>query len=176
MPNLDHETIELAFIVVTGLAVLVQTIILFAIYRGVSKATQSLKEEAEDLRSSVMPIVDNTRELLVRLGRMGPKVEETVNDLAALAHGLRAQAAAVESSAKEILERVDSQSDRVDAMVSSALDAVDRAGVFVIEAASKPVRQVSGLLAAAKAIIESLRSSYPALRGTRSSGDKDTFV
>ena len=148
MPNLDHEAIELAFIVVTGLAVLVQTIILFAIYRRVSKATQSLKEEAEDLRSSVMP----------------------------MAHGLRAQAAAVESSAQEILERVDSQSDRVDAMVSSALDAVDRAGVFVTEAASRPMRQLSGLLAAAKAIIESLRSSYPALRGTRSSGDKDTFA
>jgi hypothetical protein len=48
--------------------------------------------------------------------------------------------------------------------------------VFVTEAASRPMRQLSGLLAAAKAIIESLRSSYPALRGTRSSGDKDTFA
>jgi methyl-accepting chemotaxis protein len=176
MPNLDHETIEFAFIVVAGLAVLLQTIILFAIYRGVSKATQSLKEEAEDLRSSVMPVVDSTRELLTRLGRMGPKVEQSVTDLAEFARALRAQAADVESSAKEILERVNRQTNRVDAMASSALDAVDRAGVFVTEAVSKPVRQISGLLASARAIIESLRSYNPPQRGTRLLGDKDTFV
>ena len=176
MPNLDHEAIELAFIVVTGLAVLLQTVILFAMYRGVSKATQSLKVEVEELRSSVMPIVDNTRDLLARLGRLGPKVEQTVTDLAALASGLRAQAADVESSAKEILLRVNRQSSRVDAMVSNALDGVDRASVHVAEAFSKPMRQVAGLLAAVRAIVESLRAPAPGLREPRHPGDTDTFV
>jgi hypothetical protein len=60
------------------------------------------------------------------------------------------------------------QSTRVDAMVSSALDAVDSAAVFVAETVNKPVRQISGLLASVKAIVESLGASQPAQRASQS--------
>ena len=89
---------------------------------------------------------------------------------------LRVQAANVESSAKEFLESVNRQSIRADAMVTSGLDAVERASVFVTAAVSKPMRQLSGVLAAVRAIIESLRASAPALREPRHPGDRDSFV
>ncbi len=187
MPNLDHETIELAAVVLGALALLTQTIILLAIYRGVTKAAKSMQEEIEDLRSSVAPVLDSAREVMSSTReildstralavRLTPKLEATVTDAAELARVLREQAADVEAVAGEVLERVRKQTGRVDAMFSSTLDAVDKAGAFLTEAVSKPVRQLSGVLASVKAIVESLRGSDPPYRETSVHDDKDMFV
>jgi uncharacterized protein YoxC len=170
---MDHETIELAFVIVGALALLTQTAILLAIYLGVSKAAKSMKEEIEDIRSSVMPVVHTTRKLM---DRVGPKVEQTATDLAALTRSLRSQAEDMECAVAEILERVRKETGRIDAMFSSTLDAVDKASVYVTQTVSKPVRQLSGILASFKAIVESLRSSESSFREPVVHDDKDMFV
>jgi uncharacterized protein YoxC len=177
---MDHETIELACIGVAALALLMQTVILFALYRGVNKAAQSMKNDIEDLRSSVTPILETTRqvagttrELVVRLT---PKVEATVTDVAELVRGLRAQAADVEAATEEILARVRRQTGRIDTMFSGTLDAVDKASAFVSEAVGKPVRQLSGLLAGLRAVVESLQASDRSYREPTLQDDKDMFV
>ncbi len=156
MPKLDNQTMMLAIVAVTALAVLLQAFILLAIFVAVRKAARSLKEQVEDIHSAAMPIINNTRELLTRVT---PYVESTVFDVATMAHGLREQTVQVEVTAKDILERLRKQSSRVDAMLSSVLDAVDRAGSFLTDAVSKPARQLAGVLASVKAVVESLRSS-----------------
>ena len=178
MPKLDTQTIVLAVVAVTALAVLLQAIILLAIFIAVRKAARSLKEEAEDLRSSLMPIIYNTRDLFTRLA---PKVEATVTDVAEMTHGLREQSAEVRSTVAHVLVRVNRQANRVDGMLTSILDTIDRASGVVTDAVSRPMRQLSRLLASAKAIVESLRSSESAPReirthGDPSSADKDLFV
>src|ERR1700743_363364 len=118
-----HDAVELAFIVVAALALVTQTLILLAIFQGSRKAAQSLKEELADFRASVMPTVHNTRALIERIS---PKVEQTVTDLSELSHGLRVQAAEMESVLAEVLARVRTETGRVDAMFSGTLDAVDK--------------------------------------------------
>jgi hypothetical protein len=59
------------------------------------------------------------------------------------------------------MERMNRQFTRVDSMFTSTLDTVDRATSFVTGTVSKQVRQLSAVLASAKAIIESLRSPEP---------------
>jgi uncharacterized protein YoxC len=173
MPNLDNQTIQLAIVAATALALLLQTIFLLAILVTVRKSARSLKDEIEDLRSSVMPIIYNTRDLLARVT---PQVEATVEDLAQMAKGMRVQTEDLQASAREVLERLRAQASRVDSMVSTVLDAVDRTGGFLTEAVNKPVRQISGLLASVKAVVESLRASEFGQQHTHSSGDDDTFV
>jgi uncharacterized protein YoxC len=168
-----HETIELAFVVIAALALVTQTLILLAIFKGVSKAAQSLKEQIEEIRSSVMPLVHNTREVVDRLS---PKVEQTVTDVAALVQSLRAQVEDMEASVTEVLARVRKETGRVDNMFSNALDALDKASVYVTQTVSKPVRQLSGLLASIKAIIESLNATAPSHREPLIHDDKDMFV
>jgi uncharacterized protein YoxC len=170
---MDHETIELAGIAIGALALLMQSIILLAIYLGVRKTAKSLKEEIEDIRSSVMPVVHTTRGLV---DRVGPKVEQTATDLAALTQSLRAQALDMEVAVAEVLERVRKETGRVDAMFSNTLDAVDKATEYVTHVVSKPVRQLSGILASFKAIVESLRSPDPSYRDPVVHNDKDMFV
>jgi hypothetical protein len=61
-------------------------------------------------------------------------------------------------------------------MLSSVLDAVDRAGGFLTDAVSKPARQLAGLLASLKAVIESLRSSDAEQQPPDSPGDEENFL
>jgi hypothetical protein len=177
MPKLDNDTVLLAFVGVTAAAFVLQTIILLAIFVAVRKAAKGVKDEIEDLRSSMMPIIYNSRDLF---SRIAPKVESAVDDLSAIAQGLRAQTAEVQISAIEIMDKLRRQTSRVDHMFTTVLDAVDRAGGFVAETVSRPVRQISGLLASMKAIIESLRAGPPIEPRRTHSGedvlDKDIFV
>jgi methyl-accepting chemotaxis protein len=175
IPRLDNQIILLAFIAVTGLAVLLQAILLLAIFSAVRKAVASFREEAENLRTSIMPVIYDTRDLLANtqgtmtnlqafltdaqtfLNRVSPKVESVAADVVEITNTLRVQTAEMQSSALEMMERVHRQSDRVDGMITDFLNTVDRAGGFVAETVSRPVRQISGVLRSAKAIVESLR-------------------
>jgi DNA polymerase III gamma/tau subunit len=176
MPKLDNETLLIAFVAVAGLALLLQTIMLLAISVAVRKTANALREEVENLRSAAMPVLYDTRDLLANtqttianaqdflasaqafFTRVAPKVESATTDIVQIAHGLRIQATEMQSSATEIMERVHRQTDRVDGMVTNLLDTVDRAGGYVANAVSKPVRQVSSMLNSVKAIVASLRS------------------
>lgn len=194
MLKLDNQTILLAFAIVTGLAVLLQAIILLAIFVTMRKASGSIRAEAEKLRSSLMPVLLDTQDMIASsrdtlakaqeflvsaqgfFNRVSPKVEAAAGDLEEIAHGLRAQTAQVQSSAMEILEQVRKQSNRLDHMITSLLDTVDRAGGFVADFVSRPVRQISGILAMVKAVVESLRGPAPQRRPIQSSIDDDRFV
>lgn len=182
MPKLDNETILLAFALVTGLVLLLQTIFLLAISTAVRKAVGSMKEEAENLRTSVMPVIYDTRDLLANTQttvasaqelltnaqgfytRVAPKVEAAATDLVQIAHGLRQETAEMQATATEILDKVRRQSSRLDEMVTNFLNTTDRAGNFVVETVGKPVRQVSGMLRSVKAIVETLRKPLPQRR------------
>jgi methyl-accepting chemotaxis protein len=191
IPKLDNETILLAFAVVTGLAVLLQAIFLLAITVAVRKAANSIREEAENLRTSIMPVIYDTRDLLANtqtglasaqtslasaqeflvnvLGlytRVAPKVEAATTDLVQITQGLRQQTAEMQASATEILERVRRQSNRLDEMFTNLLNTADRAGGFVVESVSRPVQQVSSMLRSVKAIIETLRKPLAPRRPT----------
>ena len=176
MPNLDNQTIQTALVAAVALLMLFQMIVLLALFFVIRKAARSIREDVKDLRSSVAPMIDNTRELITRLA---PKIEQTTSDLAVLSRSLRMQAADVQSAANEIVDRVRHQASRLDTMMSNVLDAVDRASVFVSDTVAKPMRQLSAILASAKAVIEALRTAEPAVASSRPNhapGNEDPFV
>jgi hypothetical protein len=180
---MNHETIQLVCIAVIAAAVVIQTVVLLGVLAGVGKALKAIKDEVDDMKSSVIPYVNTTRELV---NRLSPKVESTMTDVSELARILRTQAADAEASVAQVLATVRSQTTRIDGMLTDSLDAVDKAGDFVTRAVSKPVRQISGLLAGFKAAIESLGSRNSSnnksgfrnapLRDVPMRDDKDLFV
>jgi methyl-accepting chemotaxis protein len=175
MSKLDNQTIQLALVAAVALAMLIQAIVLLAALIALRKLAKSIRQEMEDLRAAIMPVIENTRNLLARVA---PKIEQTTSDLAVLTRALRDQAADVQAAADEIIGRAQNQARRVDSMLSSVLDAVDRAGAFIADTVTKPMRQLSAFLASAKAVIESLRSTQGTSRAeaNRASGDNDLFV
>lgn len=175
MSNFDPQTVQLIIVAVVALALLLQTIFLLVILVIVRKEVRLLREDVEDLRGASLSIIHNARELLAHVA---PRIEETAGDLSALVHGLRTQASDVQSSATEILDRLRVQASRLDAMMSTVLDAIDHAGAFMTDAVAKPMRQLSALLASVRAVVESLRASEPPPRPqpTHFPGDKDMSV
>jgi len=159
MPNLDSQTILIAILAVVALAILIQTILLLAFFLAVRRGIRSAKREYEGLRDEVLPIVHNVRELVTRVA---PHIENTATDLAALAHGLRAQTADLQSVVNDVLSRVHHQVVRIDGMISAVFGAVDRASGFVSGVVAKPVQQVSKILTSVRAVIDSLRKKAPA--------------
>jgi len=168
MTRLDNGTLLLAFVALTGLAVMLQAGVLLAIYVAMRKAGRFIEEEVEGLRSAVMPVLRETqdmladsRELLAQaresFERVSPKIEVTANDLAEVAHVLRVEGIQMQSSVHEILERIRRQSVRVDGMLTDLLNSVDRTGVFIANSVSKPIRQINRVMGTVRAVVDTLR-------------------
>ena len=170
MPKLDHDTLELLLIALTAICILFQTILLWTVFISVRKGIKSISENVDDLRASAMPLIDHTRGFVERIT---PKVEETAQNVAEMSQTLKDHTAKVSASATEIAQRVNAQSSRVDAMVSGALDAIDRTAGFVVDTVNKPVRQLSGILAGVKAVVETLGASRPPQRSSHPADESE---
>lgn len=175
MSNVNNEVLLIVFVALTGAAVLMQACVLLALYISVRKTSKLVEEQMSEVRSTVLPVVNDARDFLARVG---PKLDSVATDLAEVSRSLRTQGIELQSSASEILERVRRQSSRLDSMFSDVLDTVDRAGAVVTEVVHVPLRQLSGIAAFAKAAIRTLRSGNGPRQGqqTHSAADKDLFV
>jgi uncharacterized protein YoxC len=146
----------LALVAVAALALVLQTIFLIVILAMARKAMTSLREELEQYRSSVMPVIVKTRELVQNIA---PKIEDAAGELAEITRSLRAQTADIQRAADEIIARTQRQAGRVDGMLTTVFDSVERAGTFMSDAVSKPMRQLSGVIASVKAVVDTLRAA-----------------
>ncbi len=172
---MNSQTVQLVIVAAVAVTMLLQAIVLLAIFSTLRKSAQAMRQDIEELRSSVVPVIDSVREFLVHTG---PKIEAAATDLAAMSHNLRRQTADVQVAADVVLERIKNQSLRMDSMFTRVLDGVDRATGFMTDTVARPMRQLAGLLASAKAVVESLRHDNPPARnsGDLARGDKDMFV
>ncbi len=154
-----------------------QALVLLALLLTARKALKLAQEQIEELRTNVLPVVHDTKQLL---SNVGPKIESLATDFAAVTSGLRANGAKFQESATDILDRVNRQSNRVDMMLTGMLDTVDRAGAVVADVISVPIRELAGIVAFARAAIGSLTSGaprpQPGPQPTHSAADKDLFV
>jgi len=174
MSNPDSQVFLLVIAGLVALALLLQAFVLLAIFFGMRKAAASVQKQFDELRSSVMPFCRDARHVFVRVA---PKVEQTTADLAELAHTLRTQSDDVKSVTAEIIESTRRQAVRVDQMATTVLDAADRAVAYTSDVVVKPMRQISGALAAVKAVVDVLRSRNGARpRPGNKPGDPEMFV
>jgi phage-related protein len=155
MPTLDSQTIELAFIAVAALALILQTIFLIVLATTISKSARSALDEIENMRSAVMPVIYNAREMITRVS---PKIEEAADEITELTHSLRAQTADVQAAASEVISRVHRITARLDGMASTVLDNVERAAEFMSETVARPMRQITGVVASVRAIVDAMRN------------------
>ncbi|HTA79160.1 MAG TPA: hypothetical protein VK720_06410, partial [Terracidiphilus sp.] len=152
---MTNEQLLMIFVACTGAAVLLQAFVLLAMLFTARKALKLAQEQIEELRTNVLPLVKDTKQLLTNVG---PKIESVATDMAALTSGLRTQTAKLEISAGDILERVHRQTTRVDTILTNTLNTVDRAAAVVADVISVPLRQLSGFAAFARAALNNFRS------------------
>ena len=159
------ELILTILVAVVAVAGLIQLIILFALFLAMRKSVKVAGEYATDLRDKMVPVLEHSKALMQTtkqlITRLEPKLEAAATDLAELVHTANAETKKLQESADEITERVRRQVARVDGITTEALDGLDRMGQLLNQVLTVPVRQFSGVVAAARAIIDTLRTPAP---------------
>jgi hypothetical protein len=157
MPHTD-QTIQLIIIAIAGAAVVMQAVVLLAIFLSVKKGVGSVQKEVAELRATVVPLLRNSQDFLTRVG---PRIESTTTDVSEMVRSLRDRIAKVETSTTVIVDRLERQTARVDSMMTGVLDSLERVGGYVAVAVNKPLKQLAGVLASIKAIVETMRAPAP---------------
>jgi len=156
--SVDVQNAMFAFVAIAALALLAQTIGAIAVLMMARKAAKNLRNEMDHYRSTLMPILERAREVVENVA---PKVETAAAELAVITTRLREQTADIQTAANDIIARTQRQAGRVDHMLTAVFDRVERASTFVADVVAKPVRQLSGVLASVKAVVETMREPAP---------------
>jgi uncharacterized protein YoxC len=171
---MNHDTLLVIFVGLTGLALLVQAIVVLASFLFARKTVKKLQVDVEELRSKITPILTKSREIMERVS---PRIDSISSDVADLSRRVREQGEEFQAAANEILGRVNRQTDRVDSMFTSVFDSMERTGNAVAESVNRPVRHVNGIVAAARAFLNVLmKSNHASKKEARVTSDQDMFV
>jgi len=164
----NTDTLLLVICIIMGVSVLLQIGFLIALAVMGGKAMKMAKQYGDEFRSVATPALHHARELLEAskslVARLEPKLDAAASDLAEMTKVAREETQKIQASADEISERIRRQAERMDTMTTSTLNGVERAAHFVEKGVHVPLRQVVGIFAAAKAIVEALRSPSAARR------------
>jgi methyl-accepting chemotaxis protein len=199
MPNSNIETLLMIFVGITAVAVLLQACVLLGIFLTVRKAVHRGQDQADVVRAKLIPFLDISKELMesgkdvvnlakdliksadTLIANLEPRLETAATELADMAHDVHLQANRLQASVDEVAGKARRQADRVDQMATSTLNGLDRFGSFVNSAVNLPVRQLSGVIAAARAVVGTMRApASPRPRRAPQPApvaeDKDLFV
>lgn len=162
MANLDIQTTQLIIVAAVALSMLVQAFVMLAAFFVARKAIKKLQDDLDEARGKLMGLIDKAQPMVVSthefLSRTTPKIEAAVADVAAVTQKIRAESNDVQVAATELIERTRRQGARIDSMMTRTFDTVERAAGFMTDTVAKPMRQLSAVLASAKAVVETLRT------------------
>jgi methyl-accepting chemotaxis protein len=161
MESQHLDTILIVMVAIYGVSVLLHIAVLVGVAIGANKAIKAARHYAEEMDAKIRPVLTSTHDVLEQtkalVSKLEPKLEAAAGDLAEITRVAREETTRISASAEEISGRIRRQAERVDNMTSSALNGVERAGQLLNVAVTAPVKQVSGFVAAARAVVNTLR-------------------
>jgi methyl-accepting chemotaxis protein len=149
---MDHLTI---FIAVTAAAVVLQALILVAMFLSTRKTAAKVEAVAEEVKTKVLPTVELVHGTLVD---MKPRIEIIVSNASESSTLIKAQVQRLDATITDIVDRTRLQVIRADELVNRTMDRVEDATEVVHRTVVSPVRQVSGLVHGITAALEFLRN------------------
>ena len=171
--KMNNETLLVVFVGLTGFALIVQAIVMLVAFITMRKTIATIHTDVEDLRASLTPVLKQSKDLL---DKVGPKVESIATDMADLTRRFREQTVELQAATTEILGRVHRQTSRVDTIITGVIDNIEYASAVVADAITRPVRQISAMLASAKAFLTVLATGRRPGEQQEVVADRDMFV
>src|ERR1700734_2228595 len=155
------------FIAATTAAVVLQALILVALYFAVRKTAAKLQGEVAELKGKSLPVIQSTEALLIELlpktaklvdnlMELRPKVQLVVSNLAETTASVRAEVQRVDATVSDVVDRARLQVIRADEMLTRTFDRVEHTSDVVAKTVVSPVRQVSGIVRGVTAGVEFL--------------------
>jgi esterase/lipase len=140
------ETLMIVFVAVTAVAIVIQMIVLIAVYFAIRKSSarmEALAQLAQQVQLRLVPTVEMAQNLLQEYR---PKLDLVVNNLAETSTLIRKDVERLDGSVAAASERIHALSVRIDALVAHTLDRVEEATELVGQSVVSPVRQAAAVL------------------------------
>jgi hypothetical protein len=152
------------FSIVAAIALVVQVVILTALFFQLRRTTESVNRLVGDLHSRVGPILTRVQ---ILLDDTQPKISSMVNDASHIVYLARGQAQKIDRVFTDAADRLRGQLVHADRILTGTLEAVEDAGAKFKHSFWRPVQKASALVQGIKVGLDLLRS-----RRRRSRGDE----
>jgi methyl-accepting chemotaxis protein len=138
------------FIAVTSAAVVLQMLILAAIFFTMRKLAAQVMTVSNELRAEAMPLLESGKKLEADVRRLletsAPKVELVLDNAAAITTTAHGAIDRVETTLNDLLDRARLQVIRADDMVTRAMDQLEETTERVAHTVTSPVKHASGIV------------------------------
>lgn len=158
-----HETSLIAFVAVTSVAVVLQTLILAGMYLSTRKMGRRIDALSRRVEEQVLPLVEKVRGMV---DESAPKIQTVITNLAETSDLVRSQAGEIDGTVTEILCIARAQAERADILATRTMQRVDLTAEKLQHTVNAPVRQLS-------ALVEGVTAGFSALlRGRKAQSNK----
>lgn len=167
--------VMLAFVIVAALAIVLQTGILFALYKATRESTTRMEAIVGRLEQQATPVLTTAQAILEDAQ---PKLSEITSNLAESTATVRANVAQMAETTGEILDRARFQAARLDELVTTTVDRIELASDVVHHGVIGPVRRVQAIVQAVSAGIGFLRATRSRKKAISNNGgpDEEMFI
>jgi methyl-accepting chemotaxis protein len=140
---MNETTLLIAFIAVTSVAVVTQTLLLAGMFvssRKMSKRVEALSTRVEE---QVLPLVEKVRSIV---DESAPMLQTVIANLTETSTLVRAQAGQIDEAVTEIVGIARAQAGNAGALAERAIQRVDHAAEALQHSVTSPIRHLSALM------------------------------
>jgi phage-related protein len=149
------QTTLIVFVVVTSLAVVIQTAILAGMFSQVRRLNERLMNVLDEIHTKVTPVISRVDDLI---RETKPQIVGMVTDASDVVSVARSQAIKFDRVLTETLDRMRIQLLHLDQILTGALETVEETGSSIRRTIEGPVRQASAIIRGIRTGLEVLRS------------------
>jgi hypothetical protein len=143
------------FSIVTAIALVVQVVILTALFFQMRRTMENVNRVVSDLHSRVSPLLTRVQ---ILLEETQPKITTMVADAAHIVYLARGQAQKVDRVFTDAADRLRGQLVHADRILTGTLEAIEDAGSQFRNSVWRPVRKASALVQGIKVGLDLLRA------------------
>lgn len=153
-----ENTVITIFVVVAAVAIVVQMVILFALYKALRESSSRMEGIAGRLEQQATPVLATAAAIL---DDAKPKIAELTTNLAESSALVRIQVAQVGEATGEIVERMRMNAARLDDFIVNTANKVEATSDLLQDRVFSPMRKV-------RAVVSALNAGLAILKSTRS--------
>ena len=151
------------FVVVTAVAVVLQAIVLVALFLQLRRTAARVEETIADLNARLTPILSRLQFLVEDVS---PRISGIIADASELTRLARGQAQKFDRVLTETIERLRLQLVHVDQILTGAMEAVEEAGSRLRETVWGPVVKATAIIRGIQTGLEFFRDARQGRRST----------
>jgi uncharacterized protein YoxC len=168
------NTIITIFVVVAAVAIVLQMVVLFALYKGLRQTSERMEGIAGRLEQQAAPVLASAAAILEDAQ---PKIAEITANLAETSASVRAHVAQVGEATGEIVERARMQAARLDEFIINTAHKVEATSELLQHKVFSPMRRVRAIVTALNAGLAFFKSNRSRQRTNGESvEDEEMFI